>query len=78
MKAPEFKPDVQFARMTNGLRTGDVLMTMSTGALSAAEEERTGLVPLHAYAILDVRHVQGLKLLLVQNPWNHRRWKVCD
>ncbi|KJE90407.1 calpain-7 [Capsaspora owczarzaki ATCC 30864] len=75
MKASEFKPDVQFSRMTNGLRTGDVLMTMSTGALSAAEEERTGLVPSHAYAILDVRYAQGYKLLLVQNPWNHRRWK---
>lgn len=75
MKNAEFKPDVLFKRMLNGLRTGDVLMTMSTGPMSEQEEERTGLVPSHAYAILDVREINGLKMLLVKNPWNHRRWK---
>lgn len=34
-----------------------------------------GLVPTHAYAILDVQFVHGKKLLQVKNPWSHLRWK---
>lgn len=34
---------------------GKVLVTVATGELSPADEERTGLVPTHAYAVLDSR-----------------------
>lgn len=34
---------------------GKVLVTVATGELSPADEERTGLVPTHAYAVLDAK-----------------------
>ena len=40
---------------------GDVLTTLATGELSDSEADRTGLVPTHAYALLDI------KLVLVFN-----------
>ena len=37
---------------------GDVLITFATGDFSDEEGERTGLVPGHAYAMLDVKFAQ--------------------
>lgn len=37
---------------------GDVLITFATGLLTDAEAERAGLVPTHAYAMLDIREAQ--------------------
>lgn len=54
---------------------GDVLVTVATGNFSDAEAERTGLVSTHAYAVMDVRTVNGEKLLQLKNPWSHLRWK---
>ena len=45
-------------------------ITIGTGALSSEEEQQTGLVPSHAYAVLDVREAGTLKMLKVKNPWN--------
>ena len=50
---------------------------MATGELSEAREERAGLVKTHAYAVLSMVEVKGVKLLQLKNPWSHRRWKVC-
>lgn len=36
---------------------GDILITVATGDLDQAEADRTGLVPTHAYAVLEVREV---------------------
>ena len=47
--------------------------------MSDAEEERAGLVQTHAYAVLSMVDIKGLKLLQLKNPWSHRRWKVsCE
>lgn len=54
---------------------GDVLVTFATGEFSQTEEDRTGLVPGHAYAMLDVKFVQNKRLFLLKNPWSHMRWK---
>ena len=40
---------------------GDVLVTFATGEFSAAEEDRTGLVPGHAYAMLDLKFTQVIE-----------------
>lgn len=54
---------------------GDVLITFATGELTDSEGERTGLVPTHAYAMLDIKQVYNKKLFLLKNPWSHMRWK---
>ncbi len=50
-------------------------MTVATGEMSEAEADRAGLVPTHAYAMLDIREVDGVRLFLLKNPWAHLRWK---
>lgn len=70
-----FNPDRTWERVLGGSRNGDVLITIATGRMSEAEEERWGLVETHAYAVLDARDVRGLRMVLVKNPWAHKRWK---
>lgn len=36
---------------------GNALITVATGDLSAEDKERSGLVTLHAYAVLEVKEV---------------------
>lgn len=60
--------------MFERLHSGDVLITIATGALSKEEESRTGLVPTHAYAVLDIRKFNGKRLFQLKNPWSHLRW----
>lgn len=80
-------PERLWARLLSASRYGDVLATVSTGSMSEAEAETKGLVPTHAYAILDVFElpaslakpsvVQGghLRLVKVKNPWANTAWK---
>ena len=49
--------DRAWQRLESAHRYGDCLLTISTGALSEAEAARAGLVPTHAYAVLDAREV---------------------
>lgn len=43
--------------------------------MTEAEGERWGLVPTHAYAVLDIREFKGLRFIQLKNPWSHLRWK---
>ncbi|XP_076649374.1 calpain-7 isoform X2 [Halictus rubicundus] len=72
---PDLNKDQLFNVLLTRLHKGDVLVTVATGKLSDLDAERTGLVPTHAYAVLDVRKVNGERLLLLKNPWSHLRWK---
>ncbi|XP_031826247.1 calpain-7 [Nomia melanderi] len=72
---PDFNKDNLFNILLTRLHKGDVLVTVATGKLSDLDAERTGLVPSHAYAVLDVRKVNDERLLLLKNPWSHLRWK---
>jgi len=67
--------DQFFEKLKVNLHNGRVLATISVGDIPEQEAERAGLVPTHAYAILDVQFVHGKKLLQVKNPWSHLRWK---
>ncbi|XP_023726800.1 calpain-7 isoform X2 [Cryptotermes secundus] len=72
---PDFNADALFDKLLNRLHKGDVLVTVATGEMSEAEADRSGLVPTHAYAVLDVRTVKGVRLLQLKNPWSHVRWR---
>lgn len=54
---PDFNKDNLFEVLLLRLHKGDVLVTVATGELSDSDADRTGLVPSHAYAVLDVRKV---------------------
>nr|CAD2175334.1 unnamed protein product [Meloidogyne enterolobii] len=64
-----------FERLFAHFHQGHCLITLATGHLDKSEQERTGLVDAHAYAVLDLRKIDGKCLLLVKNPWTHLRWK---
>lgn len=75
IKAPNFDKDELFRKLWQRFHRGDVLITVATGEMSEAEADRAGLVPTHAYALLDIREVKGTRLFLLKNPWSHLRWK---
>ena len=75
-------------RLQSAMASGDCLATVGTGVMAAGDEERTGLVSGHAYAVLSVHEVppdpssgaqpsQGAptKLLRLKNPWARSVWK---
>ncbi|KAK7886959.1 hypothetical protein WMY93_026580 [Mugilogobius chulae] len=47
----------------------------ATGVMTEEEGEKWGLVPTHAYAVLDIREYKGMRFLQLKNPWSHLRWK---
>ena len=57
------------------MKKGQVLATMATGELSEELESKSGLVPTHAYALLDLRSYQNLKFVKLKNPWAEQSWK---
>ncbi|XP_065731824.1 calpain-7 isoform X4 [Phocoena phocoena] len=70
-----FSKDNSFRMLYQRFHKGDVLITASTGVMTEAEGERWGLVPTHAYAVLDIREFKGLRFIQLKNPWSHLRWK---
>ncbi|CAC5410761.1 CAPN7 [Mytilus coruscus] len=71
----EFNKDKEFKRIYERFHQGHCLITIATGEIPETEADRAGLVPTHAYAMLDIREVKGKKLFMLKNPWNHLRWK---
>ncbi|XP_029035260.1 calpain-7-like [Osmia bicornis bicornis] len=72
---PDFNKDNLYNVLLSRLHKGDVLVTVATGELSDLDADRTGLVPTHAYAVLNVRNINGERLVQLKNPWSHLRWK---
>ena len=61
--------------MCSSLLNGKALLTIATGDIGEAEAERAGLVPTHAYAVLDMREIRGKRLLKLKNPWSRVSWR---
>lgn len=72
---PTFAKDKVFEMVIQKHNKGDVLATVATGEMDQSEADRAGLVPTHAYAVLDIKDVLGKRLFLLKNPWSHLRWK---
>ncbi|KAI8976222.1 hypothetical protein BDB01DRAFT_844522 [Pilobolus umbonatus] len=70
-----FMADSVWERLYNGIQYGDALVTIATGDMTEEEATELGLVPTHAYAVIDAKVYQGIKLLKVKNPWSHKRWR---
>uniref|UniRef100_A0A3B3ST92 Calpain 7 n=1 Tax=Paramormyrops kingsleyae TaxID=1676925 RepID=A0A3B3ST92_9TELE len=70
-----FNKDDTFRMLYQRFHKGHVLITTATGMMSEEEGERWGLVPTHAYAVLDIRDYKGMRFLQLKNPWSHLRWK---
>jgi calpain-7 len=60
-----FDKDKEFKRILDRFHKGHCLVTVATGDLGDAEADRAGLVPTHAYAMLDIREVKVSKLSLL-------------
>lgn len=56
-KDESFNADAAFDRLESGLAHGRCLLTVATGELNDDLAERTGLVPAHAYAVLNLKEV---------------------
>uniref|UniRef100_A0A0X3PF53 Calpain-7 n=2 Tax=Schistocephalus solidus TaxID=70667 RepID=A0A0X3PF53_SCHSO len=70
-----FNADREFRRLASRFHQGHCLVTVATGILSPSDESRSGLVPTHAYALLDMQEVGNTRLLLLKNPWSRTKWK---
>ncbi|CAK8678024.1 unnamed protein product [Clavelina lepadiformis] len=75
LRETDFDYAAFYEKIRDRFKRGHCLATISTGSLSEAEADRAGLVPTHAYAVLDVMVVNGIKFLQLKNPWSHLRWK---
>lgn len=62
-------PDQLWNRIYNAFLYGDVLVTAGTGKMSSRQERELGLEGQHSYVVLDMKHTDHDRLLLVKNPW---------
>ncbi|CAM9283760.1 unnamed protein product, partial [Scytosiphon promiscuus] len=69
------KAERVWERLLSAHSLGDCLITVATSEIEEDEADRLGLVPSHAYAVLDVKEINGTRLLQVKNPWSRKRWR---
>lgn len=53
----------------------DFLFGCSTGMWGRGWGERKGIVELHAYSVLKAREIEGVRLVLLKNPWGKHEWQ---
>jgi calpain-7 len=68
-----YDKDRLWRRINQGYTTRNCLITCGTGPIE--NEEDTGLVSGHAYAVLEIIEVNGQRMIMVKNPWGHFVYK---
>lgn len=63
-------PEELWSRVFKAFTYGDVLITIGTGKLSKREQRHLGLAAEHDYAILDMKERDGIREMLIKNPWS--------
>lgn len=69
LKDEDLEPSRLWSRMFKAFSYGDVMITMGTGKISSQTQQEIGLAGEHDYAVLDLREVDGQRLMLIKNPW---------
>ncbi|GAB1743442.1 hypothetical protein NU219Hw_g9271t1 [Hortaea werneckii] len=69
LQSDELEPDRFWKRVSSSFSYGDVLVTIGTGRMSPKTERELGLASEHDYSVLDLREIDGQRLLLIKNPW---------
>ncbi|KLU83507.1 calpain-7 [Magnaporthiopsis poae ATCC 64411] len=69
LHADDMEPEQSWTRISKAYQYGDVVVTLGTGRLSFEEEDALGLAGEHDYAVLDMRVENGVRRMLVKNPW---------
>ncbi|KXL44611.1 hypothetical protein M433DRAFT_68117 [Acidomyces richmondensis BFW] len=69
LQSDDLEPDRFWARISTAFGYGDVLITIGTGKMSSTTERELGLASEHDYAVLELREIDGQRLMLIKNPW---------
>ncbi|KAF4799373.1 hypothetical protein TURU_056210 [Turdus rufiventris] len=72
-----FNKDSTFRMLYQRFHKGDVLITTATGVMSEEEGEKWGLVPTHAYAVLDIREYKKPRKGEI-STWDAKQGPVKD
>ncbi|CCW60485.1 unnamed protein product [Phytomonas sp. EM1] len=75
LTSKDFDANFQWRRLLHSFQSGALLMTLMTpNSLSREVEEGMKLSPEHAYAVLELREVDGLRVVGLRNPWSCQTW----